>query len=61
LAAGAWGCWPVSGRPWASGAAALGEAGVGTGVEVRTADGGEVEDRGLWVAGALVTGGCVLT
>jgi hypothetical protein len=61
LAAGAGRCWPVSGRPWASGAAALGEAGVGKGVEVCAADAGEVEDRGLGVAGALVTGGCVST
>lgn len=61
MAAGAGRSWPVSAWPWASGAAALGEAGVGKGVEIRAPDAGEVEDRGVGVAGALVTGGCVST
>ena len=53
--------WPVSAWPWAR-SAALDEAGVGKGVEVREADaGGVVCAGGLVVAGALVTGACVST
>ena len=59
MAAG--GAGPVCAWPWASGAAALGEGGVGKDVEVRAADADEVEDRGLGVAGALVTGDCIST
>ena len=61
--------WPAPGAPGRSarglglaGAAALGEAGVGKGVEVREADaGGVVCAGGLVVAGALVTGAWVST